>query len=154
MDDDRERFVRWQKLSMDQLGYALNLFLTLTVAALGYWFLLLKDGDFRPGYTAKSFMILSLLALGLSAICGLACVVNRLRDFRGTAQRARNSDNHPELDGLRQLGRITWGLFYTHLGAFAAGVILLAVSLLLTYGCNWPKTSRCVATYAASSPSS
>lgn len=38
-----ERFQRWQKITIDQLGYALNLILTFTVAALGYWFVLLRE---------------------------------------------------------------------------------------------------------------
>lgn len=136
MAADGDRYQRWQKIAIDQLGYALNLILTLSVAALGYWFVLLTDHAFIPGSSAKCTMILSLLALGFSAFCGLACVVNRLCDFRGTAKRARN-DSSPEtpteeyLDGL---GRTTWVLFKFHLFAFALGVALLAIALLLTYG--------------------
>jgi len=136
MAAENGRFQRWQKIAIDQLGYALNLLLTLTVAALGYWFVLLTNKEFIPGSSAKCIMVLSLLALGFSAICGLACVVNRLRDFRGTAKRARN-DSSPEtptkeyLDGL---GRATWVLFYSHIVSFALGVVLLATALLLTYG--------------------
>ena len=49
------RFQRWQKIAIDQLTYALNLFLVLTVATLGYWFSLLRDPGFMPSATAKSF---------------------------------------------------------------------------------------------------
>jgi hypothetical protein len=132
----KERFQRWQKFTLDHFGYALNLILAFTVAALGYWFLLLKDKDFTPISTAKCMMILSLVALSFSAICGLFCIVNRLWDFRGTAQRARDdaspdAPTKPYLDGL---GRRTWILLYSQLFAFALGVILLATALLLTYG--------------------
>jgi hypothetical protein len=132
MGDDK--FQRWRKIAIDQLGYAINLILTFTVATLGYWFALLKDRDFCPTPWAKYEMILSLLALGLSAFGGFACVVNRLCDFRGTAKRAGGLSAAPTKENLRRLGRITWRLFYFQLLAFIFGVVLLTSSLLQTYG--------------------
>lgn len=35
---NKERFLRWQRLAIDQLGFTLNFILTLTIAALGYIF--------------------------------------------------------------------------------------------------------------------
>ena len=131
-----ESFQRWQKITIDQLGYALNLILTFTVAALGYWFVLLRDTGFVPTSTAKCMMLLALIALGLSAISGLFCIVNRLWDFRGTAQRARgeSSTNVPGKAYLDQLGKITWYLFYSQVVTFALGIVFLAVAILLTDG--------------------
>ena len=131
--DDTTRFQRWQTIAIDQLTYALNVFLTLTIATLGYWFSLLRDDGFTPGATAKSFMLLSFLALAGSVICGLVCIAFRLQDVRGTAQRARGrcAPTHDELSGL---GHWTWMLFYAHLLGFALGVGLLVVTLFLTYG--------------------
>ena len=131
---ESSRFVRWQKIAIDQLTYALNLILTLDVAALGYWFVLLRDKDFWPGSSAKCATLLSLLALFTSTTCGLGCVFNRLRDFRGTAQRARERGEAPTQDDLRELGRLTWGLFCTHLVGFAVGVAALGLAILLTAG--------------------
>lgn len=134
MAAENDRFVRWQKIAIDQLSYAVNLVFTLTVAALGYWFTLLKDNCFTPGCPARFAFLLSFVILTLSAICGLACVFNRLRDFRGTAKRARNAADAPAQDELRGLGAITWGLFYTQIFSFALGVAAIATALLLTYG--------------------
>jgi hypothetical protein len=128
------RFVRWQRIAIDQLTYAQNLTLTLTIAALGYWFVLLKDKDFSPGSSAKGAMLLSLIALAISAICGLVCVINRLRDFRGTSSRARGKEDAPDQDELRGLGDVTWRLFYTQLTGFAVGVVALGLAILLTAG--------------------
>jgi hypothetical protein len=88
MSEDHERFVRWQKVAIDQLGYTLNLVFTftLTIAGLGYCFALLRDKDFNPSPSAKSFLTLSLIALAVAAVSGDLCIVNRLRDFRGTAR--------------------------------------------------------------------
>src|SRR5207245_2084623 len=126
MVPENDRFQRWQKIAIDQLGYAVNLILVLAIAALGYWFSLLRDGKFLPGSSSKCAMVLSLWALASSAICGLACVLNRLSDFRGTARRAGNHPEAPTKDELRGLGRITWWLFYSQLATFAIGVAGLA----------------------------
>lgn len=134
MTTENDKFPRWQKITIDQFGYTLNLILTFTIAALGYWFVLLKDRDFAPASSAKCIMILSLLALAFSAICGIICAINRLWDFRGTAQRAHDNPEAPTKEHLDRLGRITWVLFYLQLSTFTLGVALLAVSLLLTYG--------------------
>lgn len=134
MSDDS--FQRWQKITIEQFGYAVNLILAFTVAGLGYWFALLRDTEFVPTSTAKYMMLLALIALSFSGGCGLFCVVNRLRDFRGTAQRARDesSPNASTKAYLNRLGERTWLLFYSQLIAFGLGIILLATALLLTDG--------------------
>ncbi len=134
MTAENDRCSRWRKIAIDQLGYTLNLILTLTIASLGYGFVLLKDPDFVPGSTARCAMLLALLLLALSATSAIVCIVNRLRDFRGTARRACDKRDAPTQDELRGLGRLTWDLFYTTVVAFALGVIALAVVLLVTYG--------------------
>jgi hypothetical protein len=134
MAEENDRSQRWRKIAIDQLGYALNLTLTFAIATLGYCFVLLKDKDFALTSSAKCTMILSLLALAFSAICGFICVLNRLLDFRGTARRACNHPKAPTKDELRDMGNLTWVLFYVQLGTFAIGAGALAVTLLLTYG--------------------
>jgi hypothetical protein len=133
------RGTRWQQIAIDQLGYALNLILTFTIAALGYCFVLLKDKDFTPGSSAKCTLLLSLSAFAVSAICAMVCVVTRLLDFRGSARRARTrrarkGPNAPERQTLRILGRITWVCFWVQVSTFALGAAALAATLLLTYG--------------------
>ncbi len=134
MTTESDRCARWRKIAIEQLGYALNLVLTLTIAALGYWFALLKDAGFVPGSTTKCAMLLALCLLALAAASELACIVNRLWDFRGTASRACENPDAPTQDELRGLGRFTWFLFYLTLGSFAAGIFALSMALFLTYG--------------------
>src|ERR1700688_1549177 len=86
---NKERFLRWQRLALDQLGFTLNFVLTLTIAALGYIFALLKDKEFVPPHFAKCSLILSLVSLAIAAICGMWCTINQLRDVQGTARRIR-----------------------------------------------------------------
>ena len=129
-----EARARWKKIAIDQLGYALNLILTFAIAALGYCFVLLKEKNFTPGPSAKCTLLLSLAVLAVSALCGLACVIVRLLDFRGTARRASDHPKAPSKKDVRILDRATWVLFFVQLAAFALGVIALAATLLLTYG--------------------
>jgi hypothetical protein len=129
-----DRYPRWQKIFIDQFGYAINLILTFAIATLGYCFALLKDRDFAPGCPGKSAMLLSIVALGVSAISGGSCVINRLWDFRGTAQRAHNDVGAPSQEKLRRMGEVTWTLFYIQILAFLVGVAALAVTFLSTYG--------------------
>lgn len=124
----------WRKIAIDQLGYALNLILLLTIAAVGYWFSLVRDDTFHPGSTAKCALLIALLTFAVSALSGLLCVFNRLHDFRGEARARSNHPEAPSRDRLRGLGRATWWLFYAQWATFLFGVLALAVALLLTYG--------------------
>ena len=131
---NKERFLRWQRLAIDQLGFTLNFILTLTIAALGYIFALLKDKEFIPPRCARYSLILSLLSLVIAATCGMWCTINRLRDVQGTARKLRKSFCAPSSRELRVMGKRTWKLFYTQLWTFSLGIASLAGALLLTYG--------------------
>lgn len=131
---DKDRFIRWQGRAIDQLGFTLNFILTLTIAALGYIFALLKDREFVPSAYAKWSLILSLVSLAIAAICGMACTINRLRDVLGTARKLRKTEGAPSSRELRVTGKRTWRLFYTQLWTFSLGIASLGAALLLTYG--------------------
>ena len=47
-NDYRKRFVRWQSITIEQLGYTVNLIPGLAVGSLGFSLTLLKDKDFLP----------------------------------------------------------------------------------------------------------
>jgi hypothetical protein len=131
---NKEQFVRWQRLAIDQLGFTLNFILTLTIAALGYIFALLKDNEFLPSYFAKCSLILSLVSLAIAAMCGMWCTINRLRDVQGTARRIRRTAGASSSRELRIMGKRTWKLFYTQLWTFSLGIAFLGMAMLLTYG--------------------
>lgn len=82
------------------------------------------------------FMLFALIALGVSATCGLICVVNRLWDFRGTARRARNHPGAPAKEHLDGLGKRSWALFYMQWAAFFVGILFFAAALLARYRGN------------------
>ncbi len=125
---------RWRKIAIEQLSYTLNLTLTFTIAALGFWFALLKDTAFTPASDAKCALWIALFSLVISGFLGFICTLSRLWDFRGTARRACKHLKAPTKGELRELGDTTWVLFYLQLIAFGLGVVTLAAALLLTYG--------------------
>jgi hypothetical protein len=131
---ENARFIRWQKISIDQLGYALNLILAFAVASLAYCFSLLRDGGFNPPASAKCLLLLAMLSLAFSAISGLACTLNRLWDFRETARRARKHRDRLTNTELDAIGAATWILFRMLVVAFGIGAALLAATVFLSYG--------------------
>jgi hypothetical protein len=143
-----ESFVRWQATTISQLGYAINLILSLSVASLGFSLLLIKDQDFRPGFWTRLLIDLSVAFLILSVCVGVGCVINRLQDFRKTASIARDRKDwqnvgltKEETDlklrerraTVERLGKRTWKLFYAQISTFILGVILLTIALACVY---------------------
>lgn len=131
---ENERFIRWQGIAIEQLGYTLNLTLTLTIAALGYCIALLRQVRRPIEPCAAVPMVLSMLVLFSSSALGVICVVNRLHDFRGTAKLTGGNGSAPTRDELHRLGERTWCLFYAHVATFALGLVFLLATLLLMYG--------------------
>jgi hypothetical protein len=133
-EQQSDKCQRWRKIAIDQLSYTLNLTLTFTIAALAFWFALLKDTNFTPMGNTKCLLWVSLVSLVASALFGFVCALFRLWDFRGTARRACNHSKAPSQGELRELGDTTWVLFYVQLTAFGIGVTTLGAALLVTYG--------------------
>src|SRR6266496_3538113 len=136
--ESKDSFVRWQAVLREQLSYAVNLFLTFATASLAYSLIPLRDKDFTPVGRAQCLFWFGVLSLLTSVLCGLVCVVSRLLDFRGTAQRARKKQElvapGATWDWVGLLGKTTWFLFWTQFGSFALGAIGLGLSLFLTFG--------------------
>ena len=138
---NRESSNRWQGRKIEQFGYSLNLILGLSVAATGFELTLLLDKKLERGCWQNCLFAISILSLLLSVAIGLWCVINRLRDFRATAELARNrEDGKPdlELQTLRELtrtlGNRTWALFWCQIGAFGLGILLLVVAVVSVVG--------------------
>ena len=94
--------------------------------------------------------MLSIVGLLLSLALGIWCALNRLADFRMTAQIARGReklrtmtseqerlDEEKQLDVKREkvekLDNGTWTLFFWQVGTFGAGILALIGSLFAVY---------------------
>ena len=137
MAAQNERFVRWQKISIDHLGFCSNLLLALAIGALSYSLTLTQDKTFIAARTARSYLgavlFIALGALSLSIALGLFCMLNRLRDFRGTTQRAKDALAAPSREELNQMGKLTWILFYSQAWTFTAALAFLGIVVWGTF---------------------
>jgi hypothetical protein len=134
-------FIRWQSTVIAQFTYTVNLVLGLSVAALAFQISTLLESDFNPVSWQKFSFSISLLALVASVVLGICCVANRLLDFRATAQAARMreqraSGEEMEVHRLRakRHGAWTWGIFWSQLGTFGVGIVLLVLSVACSVG--------------------
>ena len=141
MNENRiEKFVRWQGRSLDYLSYAINLILALSIAGIGFEAKMLSEDSFMPSGLAKTAFMLSMALIFLASVAGFACIFNRLKDFKDTAAIARKKSKDEydaELDELRDLvgilGKQTRRYFNWQASLFSIGVVLLILSLSMTY---------------------
>jgi hypothetical protein len=137
MAEQNDRFVRWQKISVDYLGICNNVILVLTIGALSYSLALTQDKNFTATRAIHArigiVLIVALGALCLSALLGLLCMLNRMRDFRGTAQRAKDSEKALSKEGLEQIGKLTWWLFYGQSWLFISALTCLGIVVWYTF---------------------
>jgi hypothetical protein len=139
--DENDPYTRWQGFRIAQLGVCIALFLTFSVATLGFSANMLV----QPAYAitnclAKVFFLLSTLFGLLSILFGSVACLTRLEDFRKTGQVVRHRSDRAmaaEVDQWRKeykrLGRWTWGLFRCQLFAFALQISLLMGTLGITH---------------------
>jgi hypothetical protein len=134
--DNSDSFVRWQVIALEQLTYSINLILSFAVATLGFQASLLSNEKFIPVSFEKCAFALSILAIVLSVISGVYCVINRLKDFRVTKEVARKNEMgkpniaiQPHRDSAENLGRITWIIFRCQVYTFVLGIILLLIGI-------------------------
>lgn len=136
-----ERFVRWQGYTINQLTFALNLFLGLSVGALAFGITLFRDEKFIIIGCPKLAFSLGLITICISFVAGCLAVVSRLLDFRFTARKIRSDekgdpDNESGVYKYRTklLGQVTWRLFWTQVISFFLGLTGLAIGLFSFYG--------------------
>lgn len=134
--NNRESSKRWQARTIEQLGYAINLILGLSATTLGFVFSILLYNKITYSQGEKWLLSVSAIFAFLSIMIALICIVNRLQDFRTTAEIARiredNSDD-PRLKSLRiyvgDLGRKTWDLFLWQIATFGISIFVLALAI-------------------------
>jgi glycosyltransferase involved in cell wall biosynthesis len=133
-DEKRDRYIRWQQLSINQLSITNNIILTLSLAFLMF---LLKTNNNQQDLSSY-LIIIKLISFGLlfiSLIVGVLLTVNRLKDFKKTAYliKLRRQKNKSKIVGfnicqlenqLSVLGKRTWLYLYIQLWTFLMGSIL------------------------------
>jgi hypothetical protein len=130
MAEENSRFIRWQRITIDQFGYSSNLIIALATATLAYSIAFGKDADFiaaKARLCVGVALLVGSSALAVSVLLGLLCTLNRLRDFRATAKRARDAPGALPKKEVDEIGRCSWRLFYGQVWAFMVGAFLLVI---------------------------
>lgn len=132
---DSESFVRWQEVTRNHFSALSNLVLALATGVLAFNSSLLVDHK-MPSEGSFLFSIASLVFLAASICFALWCSVNRLRDFRLTAQVARKHQRgEMNIQPLRgessSMGNLTWRLFWLQVGLFGVGSICGALAVII-----------------------
>jgi hypothetical protein len=135
---DRDSYLRWQKIAIEQLGYVINLFLTLSGAVLAFAVKTMMASSTPLPPCAHCLFGAALLVLAISIWFSLAANITRALDFRYTRRAAHARwKEKPEHDALQDkadmFGKWTWCLFYWQTGAFARGVASLFLSIWIGY---------------------
>lgn len=132
----KDSFIRWQEIRINQLSYSINLILGLSVGILGFQVTLLLNDKFIVQGLQKCLFSSSLVIIATAILFGIFCTISRLLDFRETAEIARSkkrgdlSRNFKEgRDLTKNLGEITWFLFWCQIGAFIIGVLFLVATI-------------------------
>lgn len=142
--DPTEQYNRWQGFRIGQLALCISLFLTFSIATLGFCINLLVQPTFAiTDCYAKGFFLFSIIIGLLSLTSGSIACLTRLADFRATAQVARHRGDSDKAEAVtrwraryRMMGKWTWGLFYCQLISFGLQVTFLMLTLGITY---WPR---------------
>ena len=135
-----DSYIRWQSISIKQLGFTTNLIFTITVVLIGFSFTTVINPNFVLTCGEKSFFTTGFIILILCFISGIVINLTRLFDYRLTARTARkrekNQDNN-EIQELRartkNLSKASWIIFYIQLISFGLGSLLIIFSLIHHY---------------------
>ena len=129
-----DRFIRWQSVTREHFTLTSSVVLGLATGLLAFFAERFLTGQ-RPCLCVLLLGAVATLSLVFSITLALWCSINRLRDFRMTAQiaRKRNKDETvPTEDVLetKVLGEFSWQLFRWQLVLFGVGAIASAIALL------------------------
>lgn len=134
---NRERSIRWQSNTNQQLGHANNLLLAFAVATMGFEFNLLVSQPPERLHSLVPGFAISLVFLGLSFVVGMLVTVNRLEDFRESAAAARADEDNDAAAHVghstraKELGPKTKCGFTAQLCTFGIGLLAGVITLVI-----------------------
>ncbi len=133
-----ESFVRWQQVTNNERGKAINLFLGMSFATVGFVINQVMKTDFNFSYCCDKILIgVGTFLLLLHIIILVLLVLNRLKDDRLTANLAkiRNINPKGEVESLRkevkEIGACTHLLFKISLLIFAIAEPLIIIGFII-----------------------
>lgn len=130
-------FIRWQSRSIEELGKAVNLLLTLCLATIGFVLAKLLDKDFKfQNCSSNTIVIIGVFILLISTILLLVLMYNRLQAFKKTTEiaRKREKNERNDIDTLRlevkKKDKCTWMLFHYSINTFIVGEAIIIIGFI------------------------
>ena len=131
--DENKKFIRWQKITIEQFGYTHNIVFIITVAFLGYLVEIARSGDVE-----RSLLLIACFAVGVFiTIIGLFLSYNRLVDFRLTTKINDIDTKEKEIPCLRyeakKRSKLSKFLLNFELVLLGAMIILFSIFIFINY---------------------
>ncbi len=138
--NQKNRYIRWQQIRIDQMGKVINLIMGLSTFNLGFLLNFISNHESPFACWQKWLFGISLFIVLLSIIFGVAVSLNRLYDFRWTAKKVGikervivdSQDSNYYGEKASKLGKCTWKLLWLQLGAFLFGLILSVLAIVFS----------------------
>lgn len=136
---DRDSYLRWQEVAIEQLGIVINLFLTFAGAIVAFAAKTMMDSNEVLRMPARFLFHGGMPLLLLSITLGLAANCTRALDFRDTRRAARarmnNEANHDTFSRTADCyGKWTWNLFFSQTVTFLFGTLSLVIGIWCGFG--------------------
>lgn len=133
----KDRYVRWQKNTIDQLSFLNYLIIIIGGGILAYELnLIFPESQFEINQI--KWILFSSFCLSISVVFGILTAINRLRDFRKTKDLVKSRWENESKEKIKdlefetdKLGNWTWRFFWLQIILFISGVIIL--SLFIVY---------------------
>lgn len=135
--EKQDKYIRWQAIRINQLGFINNLAIGLSLGLLAYNFNFILPDDIELNCLQKVLFWISTVLTVVSVFIGLILSINRLEDFRLTAQIARREEKKEteniEIDRAKseKLGKKTWCLFTWQIVTFLIGFLTSAIYIVI-----------------------
>jgi hypothetical protein len=141
IDKFSERYVRWQAIRIEQMGFVNNLIIGLASGILLWQSQMLLSNNIGP-QIRPSFVSSAVLFI-VSILFGCMLAYNRLHDFRLTARIVRSLDKFPPKGAspktkqdrktwrakTKILGKLTWIMLPIQLLSFLIGLFLMVAAI-------------------------
>ncbi len=139
--DNKNSFIRWQGITINQLAFTTNLIFTITIAVIGFLVSIITKDSFVLSCVEKYFYTIGFAVLIISFISGIVINLTRLYDYRLTAKTAREEEeadpNSIKLEALRSrtkiLGKATWIILWIQLISFGLGILSSVITFFIHY---------------------
>lgn len=139
----RDRFLelqRYETARREHLGAAINLVFALAAAALGFCGVVIVSKESTFSGPGNYLLVAASVLFSVTILLSVSVTLTRLFDLRITGDKIRNerpgrlgAELKSLEDKMDRLGTVTWRLFYTQLGSFVFGVLLLVFAMWFLY---------------------